>query len=101
MAPFRSRGRGGRSATIFQNAFRNIISERPFFVFRAAALTLRARLLPLRKLRAVLLMSQPPLLEEEGNKSFQPWLYSIAPLRLLQIHPLSFSSETACFAQYP
>jgi hypothetical protein len=61
MAPFRSRGRGGRSAAILQNAFRNIISQRP-------------PRLPLRMLRTILLMSQPPLLEEEGN---MPRLYAL------------------------
>jgi hypothetical protein len=54
MVPFRSRGRGGRSATILQNGFRNPIAERP------------PRLRPLRWLRNILLMAQPPLLPRRG-----------------------------------
>src|SRR2546426_2391318 len=66
--PFRKgRGRGGRSHTMYQNAFRNVTCKRP------------PPSAPLRWLRSILLMAQPPLLFQEGN----PSSISHSPFRIL------------------
>src|SRR5258705_6181319 len=66
--PFRKgRGRGGRSHTMYQNAFRNVTCKRP------------PPSAPLRWLRSILLMAQPPLLFQSvpGGESIFHFAFSI------------------------